>query len=86
MTKNRGAAVLAAAVLAALLVCCGKSDNSNNAGDAGTSDGLLSEYADTDIEEDSEKEVSEAELPTASTDLFFEEGTVCTQFIRLTPL
>ena len=85
MTRNRCAAVLAAAGLAALMISCGKGDKSNNAGDAGTSAGLLSEYADTDIEEDSEQEENEAEEPAASTDLFFEEGDVCTQFIRLTP-
>ncbi len=85
MLIKRGAAVLAAACLAALLVCCGKGDKSNNAGEAGTSERLLSEYADTDLEEDSEQEEDEAEEPTASADLFFEEGSVCTQFFRLVP-
>ena len=85
MIRNRGAAVLAAAGLAVMLACCGKGDKTNNAGDGGTSDGLLSEYADTDIEADSEQEENEAEEAAASTDLFFEEGNVCTQFIRLTP-
>ena len=65
MTKNRWAAVLAAAGLAALLISCGKGDKSNNAGDAGTSAGLLSEHADTDIEEDSEQEENEAVLNQA---------------------
>ena len=85
MRKNRGTAVLAAAVLAALLICCGKDDQSNNAGEAGTSDRIVSEHADTDLEEDSEQEEDEAEEPTASTDLFFDEGDVCTQYFRLTP-
>lgn len=85
MRRNRGAAVLAAACLAMLLVCCGKGDNSNNAGEAGTSDRILSEYADSDLEEDSEQETDAAEEHTASTDLFFEEGNVCTQFFRLVP-
>ena len=85
MRKNRGAAVLAAVFLAVLLLSCGKVGKNNNAGEAGTSDRILSEYADTDLEEDSEQEESEAEEPAASTDLFFEEGDVCTQFFRLTP-
>ena len=85
MRKNRGAAVLAAVFLAVLLLSCGKGGKNNNAGEAGTSDRILSEYADTDLEEDSEQEESEAEEPAASTDLFFEEGDVCTQFFRLTP-
>ena len=85
MRKIRGTAVLAAAGLAALLVCCGKEDQSNKAGEAKTSDRIVSEYADTDLSEDSEQEEDEAEKPTASADLFFDEGDVCTQFIRLTP-
>ena len=83
MRRNRGTAVIAAAVLAAMLVCCGSDDKGNNAGAAATSDQVSTEYADADLEKDSEQEEADQNEVQASTDLFFEDGDVCTQFFRL---
>lgn len=85
MRRNRGAAVIAAAVLAAMLVCCGSDDKGNNAGAAATSDQVSTEYADADLEKDSEQEEADQDEVQASMDLFFEDGDVCTQFFRLIP-
>ena len=83
MRRNRGTAVIAAAVLAAMLVCCGSDDKGNNAGAAATSDQVSTEYADADLEKDSEQEEADQDEVQASMDLFFEDGDVCTQFFRL---
>ena len=46
---------------------------------------MSAETADAQLGTDSEKEESAQEEPRASSDLFFEDGSVCTQYLRLTP-
>jgi len=85
MLKFRVAAATAAICLAAVLTCCGKDDKESSAQAGVTSDRGSAEYADADLETDSEEEETQQEEEQASTDLFFEDGAVCTQFFRLTP-
>ena len=83
MLKFRVAAATAAICLAAVLTCCGKDDKESSAQAGVTSDRGSAEYADADLETDSEEEETQQEEEQASTDLFFEDGAVCTQFFRL---
>ena len=85
MLKFRVGAATAAICLAAVLTCCGKDDKESSAQAGVTSDRGSAEYADADLETDSEEEETQQEEEQASTDLFFEDGAVCTQFFRLTP-
>ena len=85
MARHRSAAVILAVVLAAALISCGRKENGNNTGAGATSDQVSGESADTELDKDSEQEEAAPEEAPASTDLFFDEGDVCTQFIRLTP-
>ena len=78
-------AVIAAFCLAVVLTCCGSDNKDNSAETASSSDQVSAETADAQLGTDSEKEESEQEEPRASSDLFFEDGAVCTQFLRLTP-
>ena len=85
MARHRSAAVILAVVLAAALISCGRKENGNNAGAGASSDQVSAESADTELDKDSEQEEAAPEEAQASTDLFFDEGDVCTQFIRLIP-
>ena len=85
MARHQIAAVFLTVLLAAALTGCGRKENGNNAGAAGTSDQVSAESADTELDEDSEQEETAPEEARASEDLFFDEGDVCTQFLRLTP-
>ena len=81
----RRTAFIAVICLAVILTCCGSDDKENSAETASSSDQVSAETADARLGTDSEKEESEQEEPKASSDLFFEDGGVCTQFLRLTP-
>ena len=85
MGKFRGSAAAAAICLAVVLTCCGSDNKENSAGTAGSSDQVSYETADAQLGTDSEKEESEQEEARASSEMFFEDGDVCTQFLRLTP-
>ena len=76
----RAAAVIC---LALMLTCCGKGNKGNDAGSGATSGGSSAGSADTDLDTDSEREEAQQDEIYASTDLFFEDGDVCTQFLRL---
>lgn len=85
MLRVRGAAVIVTLLLAAMLVCCGKEDKSDKAQAGATSDQVSAEKTDAELEKDSEQEEAEVDVPVAGTDLFFEDGDVCTPYFRLTP-
>lgn len=83
MAKYRWMAAAAVICLAAMLTCCGKGNKGDDAGSGATSDGAAVNSADTDLDSDSEREEAQQDEIYASTDLFFEEGDVCTQFLLL---
>lgn len=85
MHRLRVTAVTAAFCLAVMLSSCGRDNKENNAEAASSSDQVSEQAPEDELGTDSEKEVSEEEEARASTDLFFEDGAVCTQFFRLTP-
>lgn len=88
MTMNRRAAraavLLISMILSVILTGCSGSDKTENSEKAVTKDITSQEKADADLEQDSETEEAQVKEPRASTDLFFEEGAVCTQYLRLT--
>ncbi|MBQ8052341.1 MAG: hypothetical protein IJ198_00845 [Lachnospiraceae bacterium] len=85
MHRLRVTAVTAAFCLAVMLSGCGRDKKENNAEAASSSDQVAEQAPKDELGTDSEKEESEEEEARASTDLFFEDGDVCTQFFRLTP-
>ena len=85
MRRFRGTAAAAAVGLALVLTCCGRNNKDNGSETAGATDQAAAETADAQLGTDSEKEESVQEEARAFMDLFFEDGDVCTQFLRLTP-
>ena len=84
MRGFRWTAVAAAFSLAVVLTCCSR-ENKEKGASAGATDQVSAETADAQLGTDSEKEESAQEEPRASSDLFFEDGSVCTQYLHLTP-
>lgn len=85
MRRFRGTAAAAAIGLALVLTCCGRDNKDNSAETAASSDQEADGTADAQLGTDSEKEEAQPEEARASADLYFEDGDVCTQFLRLTP-
>lgn len=83
MRKFRQAGAIAVLCLAALLAGCGKDSGSEAPGAGATADQIAQESANTDLEQDSAQEMTDQEEIEAATDLFMEDGDVCTQFMRL---
>lgn len=83
MVKYKWIRAAAVICLALMLTCCGKGNKGNDAGSGATSGGSSAGSADTDLDTDSEREEAQQDEIYASTDLFFEDGDVCTQFLRL---
>ena len=84
MNSIRRAGLAAVIFLAAVLTCCGKAEKNRETNDGSTAQKADTEIASADLARDSEKEETEEIERKASTDLFLEDGDVCTQFIRLT--
>ena len=85
MRKIGKAAAIAALCLTAALTCCGRDNKDNSSETAASYDLEAAETARDQLGTDSEREESEKEEERASTDLFFEDGDACTQFLRLSP-
>lgn len=85
MTKFRKAGITAALFLILITAGCSKAGRTESAENSVTSDITAAETADVDLEQDPEIGESQAEEVRASTDLFFEDGAVCTQYLRLAP-
>ena len=83
MRKNGPAGIVIALCLIAVLTCCGRKDSSDNANAFTTDDGIRTESASADLEQDSAQEVDDKDERQASSDLFMEEKDVCVQFMRL---
>jgi len=86
MNFTRRVFLFAAVCLIAVLTCCGKADKTKETGAGSTAEQSDTETANTDLSLDSEKEETGEEERKASTDLFWEEGDICTRFIKLTSL
>ena len=85
MYRIKRAGLIAAICFAALLACCGKAEKTKNSDTGSTSHQADAEYANADLEQDSEMEETGQEERKAAMDLFSEDGDICTQFLRLTP-
>ena len=85
MRKIGKAAAIAALCLTAALTCCGRDNKDNSSETAASYDLEAAETAWDQLGTDSDREESEKEEERASTDLFFEDGDACTQFLRLSP-
>lgn len=85
MRKIGKAAAIAALCLTAALTCCGRDNKDNSSETAASYDLEAAETARDQLGTDSDREESEKEEERASTDLFFEDGDACTQFLRLSP-
>jgi hypothetical protein len=86
MNFTRRVFLFAAVCLIAALTCCGKADKTKETDTGSTAEQADTETANTDLSLDSEKEETGEEERKASMDLFWEEGDICTQYIKLTSL
>ena len=84
MDLKRRAGLCAAICLIALCTSCGRAENSVKTNAGSTAKEADAKNANADLALDSEKEETGQEERKPSTDLFHEDGGVCTQFLRLT--
>ena len=84
MNLRRLAVPAAALCLIALLACCGKVDNNKKTDTGSTAEKTDTEIASADLALDSEQEETEEEERKASADLYWEDGDICTQYLKLT--
>lgn len=85
MYSLKRAGLIAAICAAALLTGCGRTENTKKTDTGSTAHQADAEYANADLERDSEREETGQEERKAAMDLFREDGDICTQFLRLTP-
>lgn len=83
MTRIKRAGIAAAVLIMILVTACGKNAGKESAGAGKTSDQASVEIADADLAQDSVQDEEDLSQKSASTDLFVEDGVVCTQFLAL---
>ena len=83
MNLIRRAGLCAAICLIALCTCCGKAESSGKTDAGSTAEQADAKNENTDLALDSEMEETGQEERKPSTDLFMEDGEICTQFLKL---
>ena len=86
MSFTRHVFIFTAVCLIAVLTCCGKADKTGKTDTGSTAAQADAETANADLSLDSEQEETGEEERKAPMDFFWEDGDICTQYIKLTSL